>query len=158
MSRSADRRKPAALLLLLLAACASPTAVIDTRSFRCGPGQDIEVRAGLDDGTALREVARELTYLVEVANNSHRDLTVRSVRVAPSGEESATGLAAVSKVFDQLIPEGEDHVFEIPASASWNPTSAFDRRIRGERLELAVTVALTNGDSYRCSFVSEPRR
>ena len=76
-------KRVSALLLLLLAACASPTAVMDKRAIRCGPGQDIEVRAGIDDGTIInREDHGEMKYLVEVSNNSHADVTVKAAYYA----------------------------------------------------------------------------
>lgn len=139
-------------ILLLLAACASPTAVIDKRGFQCGPGQDIEVRAGLDDGSINHEVGGQLKYLVEIANNSHNDVVVTSVRIDPS--EQVEGIDSAYKVFDQLIPEGEDHVFEIPASAAWTPPRDFSRQVAGRRVEFRVTVALSNGDSYHCLFAA----
>jgi len=143
-------------LLLFLAACASPTAVIDKRTFQCGPGQDIEVRAGLDDGSINHEVGGELKYLVEVANNSHNDVVVSSVRISPSGGKIA-GVDNAYKVFDQLIPEGEDHVFEIPTSGVWNPRSDFAQQMVGRRVEFRVMVALSNGDVYHCPFAAQWR-
>jgi len=138
-------------LFILLAACASPTAVIDKRGFRCGPGQDIEVRAGLDDGSINHEVGGQLQYLVEIANNSHNDVVVKSVRIEPDGEK-IEGVDSAYKVFDELIAEGEDHVFEIPASGAWIPRSGFAGQVAGRRVEFRVTVALSNGDSYHCLF------
>ena len=67
-------------ILLLLSACASSTSVIDERQFRCGPGQDIEIRAGLDNGSMAADVGGMITYLVEVANNSHNDVVVATRR------------------------------------------------------------------------------
>jgi hypothetical protein len=145
-------KKIASFALLLLAACASPTAVIDKRGFRCGPGQDIEVRAGLDDGSINREIGSELKYLVEIANNSHHDVFVTSVRIEPSGEKIA-GVESAHKAFDQLIAEGEEHVFEIPASA-WVPGRDFAQQVVGRRVEFRVTVGLSNGDSYHCQFAA----
>src|SRR5690348_8017192 len=76
-----DSRQPMAtsrsayLWLLLLAACASPTAVVDQRSFKCAPGQDISIRAVLTHPAAAREAGGPLQYQVEVSNNSHSDVT-----------------------------------------------------------------------------------
>jgi hypothetical protein len=143
-----------ALLLLLFAACASPTAVIDKRSFRCGPGQDIEIRAGIIDPAATREAAGPVMYLVEIANNSHHDVTVKSVRLAPRGERVA-GAQTVYREFNQLIPEGQDHLFELPASDAWVRSSDFGSTLAGRRLEFSATVSLTNGDSYHCDFAAQ---
>ena len=148
-------KQASVLMALLLAACASPTAVIDKHAFRCGPGQDIEVRAGIDDGTIInREDHGEMKYLVEVANNSHNDVTVTQIRIDPMRDkrEEVPNVHSASKVFDQLVPEGEDHLFEIPIG-SWSTTTHFDRKLEGgSRLEFLVRVSLANGDSYHCSF------
>lgn len=149
--------KPAAVALavLLAAACASPTAVVDKRVFRCGPGQDIDVRAGLDDGSINREIAGQLQYLVEVANNSHHDVTVSAIRVTPrfKWNEPVEGIESAVMSFDQLIPENDEHVFELPANAS-GPRS-FERQIERQEIEFAVIVSLSNGDSYHCSFLAK---
>jgi hypothetical protein len=143
------------LVLLLFAACASPTAVIDKRTFRCGPGQDIEVRAGIDDGTIInREDHGEMKYLVEVSNNSHSDITVTQIRIDPMRDkrDEVPEVYSASKVFNQEIPENEEHLFEIPIG-SWSRTTHFDRKLEGgSRLEFWVRVSLSNGDSYHCSF------
>ena len=148
-------KRVSALLLLLLAACASPTAVMDKRAIRCGPGQDIEVRAGIDDGTIInREDHGEMKYLVEVSNNSHADVTVKEIRIDPMRDkrDEVPEVYSASKVFNQDILEGEEHLFEIPIG-SWSATSHFDRKLEGgSRLEFWVRVMLTNGDAYHCSF------
>ena len=142
----------ALLLVLLLAACASPTAVMDKRSLPCGPGQDIEVRAGIDDGTITQEIGGELQYLVEVANNSHHDVTVKQIRIQPI-RQYVEEIDSASKTFDQVVPEGDAHVFEIPTGALSRSTH-FDRKILGgtSRVEFSVLVSLSNGDSYHCAF------
>jgi hypothetical protein len=143
--------KPAALLLLLLAGCASSSDIIDERSFRCGPGQDIEVRAAVLDPAARGEVAGPVVYAVEVANNSHNDVTVKSVRLAPKGS-TGRGLQTVFRTFDQVIPHGEDHVFELPATDAWMSSAELSRKVQERRLEFSATVVLSNGDSYHCDF------
>ncbi len=147
-------KKVSVLVLLLAAACASPTAVVDERTFRCGPGQDIEVRAGLDDGSINHEIGGQLMYLVEVANNSHRDLTVSYLRIEPHAKfgEPIEGVESAAKTFDQLIPENDEHVFEIPANSG---PRAFDQRPDRREIEFLVVVTLSNGDSYHCSFLAK---
>lgn len=142
-----------ALLPLLLAACASSDGLIDQRVLPCGSGQEIEIRAGLADPRTAREVAGPLHYVVEVANNSHEDVTVKSIRVMPRAENVA-GLGQALQTFDQLIPEGEDHLFELRASDVWVQSEEFERRISGRRIEFVVVVSLSDGDSYQCSFAS----
>ena len=150
-------KKASVLAFLLLAACASPTAVIDKRSFRCGPGQDIEVRAGIDDGSITHEIGGQLEYLVEVANNSHRDVTVSNIRIEPKPRagQKIEGIDSAAKSFDQLIPENDEHVFELPANASG--PRAFESQVDRQEIEFVVLVSLANGDSYHCSFLARWR-
>ncbi len=147
-------KKALVLVVLFAAACASPTAVMDKRVFRCGPEQDIEVRAGLDDGSINHEVGGQLTYLIEVANNSHGDLTVSYIRIEPHFRfnEPIEGVEGAAKAFDQLIPENDEHVFELPTNAS-GPRSA--TQLARREIEFGVVVTLSNGDSYHCSFLSK---
>ena len=149
--------KPAfTLLLLLLTACASSTDIIDERVLPCGSGQDIEVRAGFDDGMLHGEVGGQMKYLVEVANNSHHDVTVKSIRIDPQST-SVPGIERAYRQYDQLIAEGEDHVFELPSSVVLSWRSDLDRRTALQRLEFVVVVSMSDGDSYRCRFVAEVR-
>jgi hypothetical protein len=150
-------KTPVLLALVVLAACASPTAVIDQRSFNCGPGQDLEIRAGLEDPLRGEAAALgQLTFLVEVANNGSTDVTVKSINVEPRmrGDVEMRG---VTRDFDQTIAEAEEHVFRLPATD-------FGTVIRGDAttlpraFEFLVVVRLTNGDVYRCPFsAGQPR-
>jgi hypothetical protein len=145
------------LAVALLAACASPTAVIDQRSFNCGPGQDLEIRAGLEDPLRGEAAALgQLTFLVEVANNGGADVTVKSITVEPRmrGDVEMRG---VTRDFDQTVAEAEEQVFRLPATD-------FGTVIRGDAttlpraFEFLVVVRLTNGDVYRCPFsAGQPR-
>ena len=150
-------KRASVLVVLLLAACASSTDVIDQRTLRCGPGQDIEVRAGVDDGTIInREDRGVMKYLVEVANNAHNEVTVTHIRIEPMRDkrEEVPEIKSAWKEFNQTIPENEEHLFEIPIDA-WSSTTHFDRTIAGgERFEFLVRVSLSNGDSYHCTFAA----
>lgn len=130
---------------------------MDTRHLQCGPGQDIEVLAGIIDPAVTRETAGPIMYMVEIANNSHNDVWVKSIRLEPGGALSNSGLNTVHREFDQLIPEGEDHLFEIPASDVWIRSNDFWRQIDQRRLEFSTTVTLSNGDSYHCRFQTQWR-
>lgn len=138
--------------ILLLAACSSSSDAV-TNTFECGPEQDLEIRAGLADPGAMREMSGQVTYLVEVANNSHQDLTVKAIRIEPreTGSRSQSRLQGARRSYDQTIPHGTEHVFELPAtelSGGMNDRESFPERYS----ELMVYVMLTNGDSYRCPF------
>jgi len=152
----------AVLTSLLLFACSSATDVIGQRSMDCGPGQDLEIRAGL----APPEVAGsmgQLMFLVEVANNSHNDVTVDHILIEPQqGQQRRQGQIALERVHrsvKQLIAEGTEHVFELPASRFQNPSSSpLDSEFAAlGGYEFAVQVVLTNGDSYRCPFAVDLR-
>jgi len=137
--------------ILLLTACGSSSMdMVDAQAFNCDQGQDIEVRAGLDRRIGEAAFGEQFEMLVEIANNSHEDVTVTSVRVEQMRSENALYRFDNSyRKFDQLIEEGKDHVFHLPMTARALRT---DRVTSSQPLELAVHVLLANGDSYRCSF------
>jgi hypothetical protein len=141
--------------LLLLAACASPAAIVDQRSFKCAPGQDISIRAVLTHPSAAREAGGPLKYQVEISNNSHNDVTVTYVRIQPRGKDLDRLDESVSRSFDQLIPAGEDHLFEIPATEAWVLSPDFGQRLEARRVRFVARVSLANGDSYQCEFVTQ---
>lgn len=146
---------PFALALLLLS-CTSATDVIDERTLDCSPGQDLSIMAGIG-GQGAREHAMDdrIEILVDVANNSHEEVTVSFVRVDQTMRDEAPFRIENSyRKFDQVIPEGEDHTFQLPTRGSAVPQDP--RRVIGgsasQGVEVVVTVGLTNGDSYRCQF------
>jgi hypothetical protein len=138
--------------ILLLTACGSSSMdMVDAQSYNCDQGQDIEVRAGLDRRIGEAAFGEQFEMLVEIANNSHEDVTVTSVRVEQMSSENALYRFDNSyRKFDQLIEEGKDHVFHLPMTA--RALRNTDRVTSSQPLELAVHVLLANGDSYRCSF------
>ena len=144
--------------IAFLAACASSsTDIIDSRSFLCGPGQDIDIMAGLDKSSVENRMDDRVQLLVNVSNNSHQELTVKSIRAEQLRQDVARVLIdAGTRQFNQVVPEGKDQTFEMPLLARLNTVTSQDpRRERENRdrgIELAVTVLLSNGDSYRCQF------
>lgn len=151
----------AALLALLLsaAACASPDALIDERQMQCGPGEAISIQAGLNrPGVAMEGTPDNLMLLVEVSNNSNAEVTVKRVRaqqVSGTEGDSAYILESVRRDFDVTIEEGKDHVFELPVLGRPGQSAFSDSRRTqrgGGELALALTVTLSNGDSYLCRF------
>lgn len=138
--------------ILLLTGCGSSSMdMVDAQSFNCDQGQDIEVRAGLDRRLGEGAFGEQFEMLVEIANNSHEDVTVTSVRVAQLRSDNALYRFDNSyRKFDQLIEEGKDHVFHLPMTA--RALRDTGRVTSSQPLELAVYVLLANGDSYRCSF------
>jgi hypothetical protein len=144
-------------VLLLFFACSSATSMESARTFDCGPGHDIEVRAGLEGSRNGRMIERgdPVIFLVEVANNSHEDTTVASIRVdSKTGRGGRSPLDPVFQTVTQEIPQGKDHVFRFPSRLVDNTIPAGDPRQQTweSPSELNVTVMLANGDAYRCSF------
>ncbi|HVG23543.1 MAG TPA: hypothetical protein VND45_05270 [Thermoanaerobaculia bacterium] len=141
------------LSLLLAGACASPTAVIDKRTIRCGPGQDLTIAAAFENGRAGDNLGEQL-FLVEVSNNGNTDATVTVVRVEP-GDRNRVRFNPAYQSVDVTIAGGDDHVFRLPATEA----SVAESRRASEMLdvgaglaEVMVTVTLANGDTYRCPF------
>lgn len=138
------------LSLLLFAACASPTAVIDRQNYNCAPGQALEIAVGYDPGNQGGEL-RDREFVVEVANNSDVDVTVKTVRV--EGTDRNPGLPMAYEQADITIESGQDHLFHLRASAPFG-TSAVQPTLgaRSGIVEVLATVMLSNGDAYRCVF------
>lgn len=146
-------------IALLLGSCASSTDVIDSRFLGCEPGQDISIMAGLN-APNLTDGATESRFmiLVDISNNSHDEVTVKSIRVEQSSNQAAryvfdTGYGK----YDQVIEGGKDHTFEIPVMGRI-VQGVRDVRGSGQGIDFAVSVFLTNGDQYRCSFSMDPSR
>jgi hypothetical protein len=146
-------------LLVLAAGCASsdsiPNEVMD-----CGPGQDLEIRAGLADPKNSDNFG-QYVFLVEVANNSHEDVTVKRVRIDPRPTERygtrSRPLNGAVKTYDETIVQGTEHVFELPSTASGLTAPDARDAVQPGEYELVVTVLLTNGETYRCPFLVQTR-
>lgn len=144
-------------IALVLAACASSDSdIIDSRSLGCESGQDVSIMAGLDNGT-LREDGTDNRFelVVEVSNNSHGEVTVTAIRAEQVNRDTSRyRVDSGYRKYDQLIPEGKDFAFQLPMSGRMqfvDPSTM--SRDSGNPVEIAVTVTLSNGDSYRCPFV-----
>jgi hypothetical protein len=142
-------------VLIVVAACASPTRVIDTHVFLCEPGQNISIAAGFDPGTSQENFGEEL-FLVEISNNSNAEVTVKSISIEPA-ELNRVRMDQVYRTFDVAIPEGDDHVFKLPARGAISQNAVRDLAPARVRTEFSVTVALANGDKYVCPFRVESR-
>lgn len=143
-------------LTLLFAGCASSRNAGAVR--QCGPGEDLEIRAGLAPHEETRAESR-LIFLVEVANNSHRDVTVHTVAVDPrTSEPRRRGQLTPQRVtlqFNQLIEDGDDHVFRLPSAPVSDFPSSFDEPFAGLSVpDFLVSVSLTTGETYRCVFAA----
>ena len=141
---------------LLLFACASSDDLSGGRTLDCSSGQALEVRAGIDQQGFERGGATSgaIVFIVEVANNSHEDITVERLGVKSRRFEGGAFQDAYKTVNQQIV-EGTEHVFEIPTTTfvrlpRRDPQR--DPQIDPEEYEFSVLVNLTNGDQYLCHF------
>ncbi len=152
-----DATVKTALLLvaaLLSAACASSDGFIDETVHMCDPGDPISIEAGAetdDDsmtGPGEAIIPSRIVFRVRVSNNSRDEVEVRSIRVdQPTGGTPIFVFDNAQRQFKEVIPEGEDHTFEIPSTGKWSRRNTTSRAV-----EVNVTVGLANGDVYRCRF------
>jgi hypothetical protein len=147
--------KTTALLfsVLLLAACASQTAVIDKRTYKCDePNLDVGIEGGYEDPRQSERIG-ERNFLIEVSNNSHAEITVTSVRVEPSQRNPVRYDPAFDGA-DVVIAEGDAHLFRMPARQGMTLDPPIDpsKMRNADFVEFFVTVELSNGDQYRCNF------
>jgi len=153
--------KTLALLLCaaaLLVSCASSDGLIDERILDCDSGQDLMIRVGVQNTRSVSgessPIADRFTMLVELSNNSHHDIEVKNVRIdqySRGADRPPYQLDSGFKKVDQVVEDGKDITVEVPMSGRWART--VDHSPMPDRLELVVSVALANGDSYRCMFV-----
>lgn len=146
--------KPIALLpiCLVLFACASSDDVSGGRTLDCRSGQALEVRAGIDQEAfdQGRNISGTIEFLVEVANNSHEDVTVKTLTIRPISLQRAA-FQNVTRTVNQEIPEGTEHLFELPAP-TFSRLPGRDQNFDPDAFDFSVFLSLTNGDSYLCHF------
>lgn len=149
----------AILATALVLSCASATGVIDSRTLDCSPGQDVSIEAGFDGELRAERAESYFDLVVRVSNNSHRDVTVGRIRAEQrSPELSRYHVAAAYRQFDQEIEEGKDHTFRLPVTGRPAVSGRALSPARSAAVEMTVTVALSNGDSYRCLFAMQADR
>lgn len=143
-------------VLLLSAACASNDGFVRDTVKTCQPGADLEIQAGIDAGAPNNErFDDQIDMIVEVSNNSHEDVTVKTIRVDPSHADSGrVDVVGGSKEVDEDVPEAQSKMFEIPITVRrrgvLGPQSP--SRVTAQWVDFAVTVVLSDGEAYRCSF------
>ncbi len=147
---------------VLLSACASSDGLIDNRVHDCASGQDLMIQVGTNRPQSLggesSPLGDKFEMLVEISNNSHRDIEVKYVRVeqyVSGGRRPAYQLDNGYKKVDEVIEDGKDITVELPMTGRWMQQPLGDRLEIPGRLELVVTVGQADGDAYRCVFVAE---
>jgi hypothetical protein len=141
------------VLLVVIAGCSSRDGFIDSRRLDCDSGQEISIRAGVVGISPGLELGTDtLAFAVEISNNAHREITVKSIHAAQvSDQTSRYRVLPVRRQFDQTIAEGDDHLFELPMDGR-SVGEPLNRASMQSEILLLVTVALADGDSYRCRF------
>ena len=136
---------------LLLFACASSDDFTERRQLDCKSGEALEVRAGVDQESLERSGTGSgmIQFLIEVANNSHQDVTVKTVGVTSRRTDTAP-FENVVKTVNQDIAEGTEHLFKLPTTVFARLPGRSPRS--DENYEFSVLVNLTNGDAYVCHF------
>jgi hypothetical protein len=147
-------RAIALLSLLLGVACASSDGFVQNDVNSCGPGSPIQIDAGWDQQSSpIERGPSRMTLLVQVANSSDKDITVKTVRADPMPMErdSMYEIQGGSQTFDKLIAEGEDFTFEIPMT-TMRRLQERTTGVRASGVDVAVTVVLDSEESVRCRF------
>ena len=151
--------KLVAAAALLLTACASSSDLIETETVNCAEmGNEVSVmlsHASVETAPSTMIVIAEpqVTIDVEVSNNTHDDIVVKSIILHPRVDQSSTFVLnnAYGK-YDQTIAEGKDHVFTLRTTGRWRrPLIADDERPPAST-QVEAQVKLGNGQTYRCLF------
>lgn len=141
------------LLSVLLAGCASRDGFIDDSTQQCEPGQPVSIQLGVDlpQGSRMEGMDDHLTIFVAVSNNSHQEITVTRVTIEQAFDHTAYyRIDSQSRTFNEVIPEGEEHAFELPTTGRL--------LVRPQELAQArppvmgVRVRLASGDEYYCRY------
>jgi hypothetical protein len=146
---------PLSLALILASGCASSDGFVEDSNM-CGPGQPIEINAGIESSASGAErLGGSLILLVEVANNSDADIVVEYVRVDSLSpmRDSETRYEIQGARIDpgETIAEGRDHLFEVPLTIRGSEGLTPSTGRRGSA-DLAVIVGLEGGKLVRCRF------
>jgi hypothetical protein len=149
------RRQLAFLSCVLFASCASNGGFEGGRLYDCAPGQIVTLQAGFDDPRTpgLENMDDQHVLIVLVGNNSQEDLVVKSVRVDPVQDDASVyRIDSAFGSFDETVAEGEEGEFKIRLMGRYVQPVVRDSALWHHSFAAGVSVALTNGDVYRCRF------
>lgn len=147
------------MLLLLFAGCASRDGFVDERIRDCAAGQELSIDLHLNMPKMMTERSGDdLTVVVSIANNSTRDVEVKSIRVEPGfTAQERYALESSFSEFHQVIEAGDDEQFELPVRGQAGTRDNL-RRTGNDAIEIVLSVYMADGDTYRCSYdVPAPR-
>jgi len=145
-------------LLLFLAACSSSSGLIETETIDCAESgnpvsvalYDAVVEPSPVSATMTSEPA--VTLHLEVANNSHEEIVVKRIIIRQSQPGARFQINGSTGGFDETIPPGKEHVFELHTTGHWTNARSFSEDDVTTSVELEARVALENGTTYRCGF------
>lgn len=152
------KRVLALLSLFLMAACASNDGFVENNR-TCESGAEVGIEAGLDTSTSsVMETGgiNRLNMVVQVSNNSNKEITVKRVNVDPMtmDRDSPYELDRGSREVNKVIAEGDASTIEIPMNVRRRLDGGFaGRTMRTNRgVDFSVTVLLEPDQTYRCRF------
>lgn len=123
---------------------------------------EIEITVGLTGmGTVGEDQNDQLTFIVNVANNARKEITVSNIRVDPRQTETmAYRLDPTYRKFNVTIPENDDHDFELPIAGHGMRQDPNETRMGNgaNELPVIVSVQMQSGDVYQCRYgIPAPR-
>lgn len=143
--------------LFVLTGCGSSTDLIETESILCAEmGNEISVGLYAAESDRVPAGARQqqgVTLKVEVSNNSHQDVVVKSIVLSPTDPRARIKLNTAHANFNQEIAEGKEHVFTLRTTGTWQTDQWVNVSDRPSgSVEVESRVELTSGQIYRCRF------
>jgi len=152
------RLAPLALAIFFAACAATPKdqfgIPVDNVINDC-QHQGVEITVGLAGmGTTGEDKNDQLTFIVNVANDSRKDITVRNIRVDPHNTETISyRLDPTYRKFNVTIPENDEHDFELPISGHGMRMDRQGTRFgESNEVPVIVSVQLESGDVYQCRY------
>lgn len=149
----------AVLAAVLFAACSSSSDLIETEMIDCAEsGNEVSVmlshaQVDMPSSSIVAIPNPQVTIEVEVSNNSHDDIVVKSIVLIPRNDRDARfALNNAYGKFDQTIEEGKDHVFTLRTTGRWRAAVNELGERPAASTEVEARVTLGNGQIYRCAF------
>jgi hypothetical protein len=148
-------------LAILVAACsATPKDQFDIpldHTINDCQHSGVEVMVGLSGmGTAGEDLNDRLTFIVNVANDTRKEITVSNIRVEPQSSEVVPyRLDSTYRKFNVTIPENEEHDFELPISGHGMRRDPYAQQAGSggtNELPVLVSVQLQSGEVYQCRY------
>ncbi len=147
-------RRLLVLSLFLFAACASRDGFVDSETRDCSSGGEMSVDIYLNMPKVMMEGTHDdMMMIVALGNNSTHDIEVKSVRVEPGfTAQRRYAIENSYREFNKLLGPGEDYNFELPVRGAAGAREINPRAGDNDSIEVALSVYLTGGVTYRCKY------